>query len=106
MAVLELPVRADFNSYFFQLDLEGSTFTFTFSFNIRSQRWSMDIGDADGNPIVEGIRIVTNIVLNLQFIARKIPPGFLMLIDETGGERIPTENDLGEDLKLVYLEAG
>jgi len=105
MAVLEIPVRADFNSYSFLIDLDGSTYQLTFSLNGRANRWSMNIADAEGNPLVEGIRLLNDIILNAQFVNDALPPGDFLIIDVTGEDKVPNKDNLGDDLRLVYSEA-
>ena len=41
-----------------EVTLDGSTYTFTYRFNERSNRWKVDITDVDGEYVVKGLTIV------------------------------------------------
>jgi len=104
MAALELPVRSDVKSYTFTVELDGTLYTLRFKYNDRTELWTMDIADAINNDILNGVRLLTNIAL-IDVVKEGIPPGEFILIDETGEDRNPGENDLGNDVKLIYQEA-
>ena len=106
MAVIELPLRSDFKSYQFQADLEGTTYTFRFRFNSRIQNWVMDIADAADNDILNGVVVLTNVPLTDQYVKEGLPPGRFIAIDESGEDKDAGESDLGNDVKVVYEEAG
>lgn len=109
MSVQELPVRSDFKAYTFQIDLDGQTYTLTFRFNTRINLWVMDIADAVGTIIRGGAGLViqTNVPLTDQYQSNSsLPPGRFIAIDETGQNRDAGTDDLGNDIKLVYEEAG
>lgn len=105
MAVVEMPVRSDVKAYEFQIELDGVIYTLKFHFNSRAERWVMDIADFGGTELITGLFLLTNIDLNAQFVGEDIPPGRFILIDETGAERNPGFDDLGNDIKLLYEEA-
>lgn len=105
MTTLVLPVRSDFKSYTFKAELESVIYTFSFAYNTRRDRWYMDIGDQSGNDILTGVPILVNIPLIDQYIVKGLPPGRLIAINQTGSNKNPGENDLGNDVKIFYQES-
>lgn len=104
MATLELPVRSDVKAYSFSLELDGLLYTFRFRFNDRTGLWSMDIADSIDNDILNGVSLLINVPL-IDVTKTLLPPGEFILIDETGEDRNPGADDLGNDIKLLYQEA-
>ena len=106
MSFLELPVRSDVKSYEFTIELDGFVFTLRFKFNDRSGQWGMSIADAQNNDILSGIVLLTNIDLVNDVVKEELPLGRFFLIDESGEDKNPGPDDLGNDVKLIYVEAG
>ena len=105
MATQELPIRSDLANYDFQIDLEGTIFTLTFRFNERKGRWVMDIGDSNGDPLLNGIVLLTDVNITDQYVGDELPPGRFFVVDETGEAKNPGIDDLGNYVKLFYLES-
>jgi len=95
MAVIEMPVRADLPAFTFKQDLEGTVFTFDFRFNVRFNNWIMDISDEQGNPIILGTPVQTDVDILSRFIFDGLPPGQFVVIDETGAQRNPDRENFG-----------
>lgn len=106
MAVIEIPVRSDFKAYTIQVDLEGVTYTLNFRFNTRLQNWVMDIADAAGTDLLNGVVLLTNVALTSYVVKDGLPPGKFICIDESGANRDAGIEDLGNDVKLLYEESG
>jgi hypothetical protein len=105
MAILEIPVRDDLPSYNFQITLEGIVFTLHFRFNVRDDRWYMDVNDVDDEPIVTGVKLLYGLPLLDRYKNERLPLGRFIILDETGEERNPTRDGLGVDFKLLYRES-
>ena len=105
MAILEIPVRSDLSAYSFQITLETVVYTFAFRFNARQDRWIWDVQDVDGVPIVIGVPLLYGLPLLDRFKSESLPPGRFIVTDETGAERNPGRDSLGEDFKLFYEES-
>lgn len=105
MAILEIPVRSDIPAYQFQISLDGTTFTLHFRFNTRLDRWVMDIHDIDDVEIIQGAVLLYGLPLFDRYKIASLPVGRFILSDETGEERNPGRDDLGDDFKLLYQEA-
>ena len=106
VATLVIPVRADLPAYKFQIDLESVLYTFSFRYNERMDRWIMDIADQNENDILLGTPILTRFNLVERFKTASLPPGEFFALDESGNAKQPGRDDLGNDVKLFYVEAG
>lgn len=106
MATLLMPIRSDLPSYEFQLDLEGSLYTFRFRFNRRMERWIMDVLDENDLPLILGTPLHIDWDLLRRFQNEGLPPGNFYLVDESGEGKPATRETMGGDHKLFYIEAG
>jgi hypothetical protein len=105
MTTLVIPVRSDFKSYSMKIELELVIYTLSFGYNTRRGRWYMDISDQAGNDILTGVPILINIPLCDQYIVNGLPPGRFIAIDQSGNNKIPGEDDLGNDVQIFYEES-
>ena len=101
-----MPVRSDLPAYKFQLDLEQILYTFTFRYNERMDRWIMDIADENEDDLLLGTVVLTEWPLIQRFKDDRLPPGEFMAIDESGEFKYPGREELGNDVKLFYIESG
>lgn len=104
MAILQLPVRNDLPSYDFQIVLDGVFVTLGFTFNSRANYWLMDIYDANDNAIVVGIKLVSSWLLTNRFKMDGLPQGDFFIIDTTGNNEDPTQEDFGTTKLLMYAD--
>ncbi len=105
MATLVMPLRADVPAYTFQLSLEGRLYNWVIRFNERMSRWIMDISDENNTPLVLGTPIQVDFNLIKRFKQSALPPGDFFAVDESGEGKQPDRQDLGNDIKLFYIEA-
>ena len=106
MAILELPVKSVMPDFQFTTDFEGVAYTLRFTWNERGGVWSMTIGDAQANPIVQGIPLVVNWLLLDRFKDTRLPPGKLFTWDSSGqGKEIGDRLELGDRVLLLYQES-
>lgn len=106
MSLLQLDVSgAQTLLYFDQLtQLEGVEYLLTFLWSDRESCWYVGIGDQDGNPIAQGIRLVLGASLLRRFTDTRLPPGRLALVDFTGtGLDLTQPTDLGVGYQLMYV---
>lgn len=87
-----------------RLVLDGQTYYLTCQLNQRVDRWFFSLSDAQQQPILEGRKMLPKRNL-LQGVASPAkPPGWLMVIDWSGGKGVPTEATFStETVGLVYL---
>lgn len=102
---LQMPVRSDLPAYTFQVELEGTLFTFDFEWNERSQSWAMGIADAAGTKLLSGIRVITGWPLIDRFQSAALPLGSLYCIDTSDENKDPGADDFGSRVQLIYRES-
>lgn len=87
-----------------QIELDGTTFILTASWNALNEYWSLNIYDQDFNPIVLGIKVVTQFNLTKQVVKEDMPLGQIVCQNIVGGFFKIKRNDMGETNELVYYE--
>lgn len=103
MALLSIPFQ-NYPSFREDIVLESVRYTFAFHWNSIGSFWSMDITNNDLDTTVYGIRLVINSEL-LSFVDRGLPPGNLVVIDQSGDVRSIEKDDfINERLDLIYVE--
>lgn len=90
-------------SCFFQIALEGVVYRMAFKWNHLYEFYTMDILTFEGSAIVTGVKLVINYPLINRYGNPLLPPGELIAVDTTGKlDRIGFDN-LGEEVKLIYI---
>lgn len=105
MATWKIPVKFASPDFNFQIDLDGSIYGFRFIYNARTDRFSMEIQDQDGNAIVSGVAVVCNWKPIARFKDTRLPPGKLFTMDVTGMNTEPNAVTFGDTVLLCYEEA-
>lgn len=85
------------------IELDGETFILTFQWNTLNEFWSMNIYDQDLEPIVLGIKIVTQWDLTEQIVRAEMPSGEILCLNIIGGFDKIERYDMGRTNKLVYV---
>jgi len=106
MAVIQLKIRSDFDNYRYRVDLDNTTYVFSFKWNTRSERWQITIYASDGETVLISVPLTANADLLTRFRDKNLPKGRLFCIDTTGQWLEPTNESLGETHLLIYEEAG
>ena len=90
------------------VELDGSLYVLAFRLNTLYNRWTMDIADAENNPISLGLVLTPGPPVNLQVRSRpRMPPGLFLVVDDSGTGLIPdAENEIGGTTKLIYVSNG
>lgn len=101
--MLELPIFTNTPSYKYTTEIEGSIYQFQFYFNVRMDRWFMDIMTPASERIISGIPMLTNVDLIGRFRDTRLPAGYFAVFDNTGKNRNPSFDNFGTDIKLYYL---
>jgi hypothetical protein len=90
-----------------QISLTNSVFQLFFKWNALNAYWIMNIYDVDNNPIVLGIKVVTNYDLTSQFAAiTGMPQGDIVCQNILDMWTDITRFDMGETTDLIYYEPG
>jgi len=104
MAFLQLPIRTDIPAYDIQTELDGILYTLGFSYNARAGYWVMDISDANENPILMGVRIISGWLLINRFVMDALPKGDFFVFDTSGKNIDPTQDNFGTTTLLMYAD--
>lgn len=83
--------------------LEGAWYSFRLAFNVRAQRWTLDLENDDGTAIVQGLRVVEGVDLLAPHRWRPgVPPGQLYALDVRGSHTEPGRLDFSARIELRY----
>lgn len=87
----------------FNITLGGTTYEFALYYrNVTGGGWTIDISDANGNPIVTGIPMVTGTNLLKQYAYLGFQGG-LWVQTTSNPDAVPTFQNLGTDGKLYWV---
>jgi hypothetical protein len=90
-----------------QITLTGVIFILSFSWNAMNEYWTMSIYDRNDQPIVLGIKVVTNYNLTAQYAATPgMPQGDIICQNIIGQWTDIGRFDMGETTELIYYEPG
>jgi hypothetical protein len=103
-AVFTFPMRNDLPQYTFTDTMSGTIFQFQLLFNVRMNRWIININDASGNQILSGIPVLITRNLTGQYATLEIPEGVFIARDDTGQQTQPTQFSFGVDHTLFYVD--
>lgn len=104
MAILELPIDSQQVAFKFKVTLDSILVELEFHFNSRYERWFMNMLDENGNMILAGRPMMTNLDLTGRFADGRIPPGFMFPFNITQAFEDAGFEDLGEDVPVFYEE--
>lgn len=89
-----------------QIELEGITYTLRFKWNAMNQFWSMDVLNGNDDPIVFGVKIVTNWNLLEQYSMDDKPKGDIVCQNIVGGMQKIDRDDMSTIAQLIYYAEG
>lgn len=104
MQVFDVPARNDLPNYKFTINLSGTQFQLSFYFNVRMNRWLVDVNDPAGNQILSGTPILIARALFNQYITLNLPVGTMFATDDTNKDTQPTQFSFGTDHTLLYVD--
>lgn len=104
--ILILPSTSTLLNYKITTTLENRVYNFVFKYNVRMDRWVLDIRDYQDNNIVSGLPLLLGVDLLDRFSNEYLPPGKLFTINFEDQYNEGGISDLGNSLFLVYLELG
>jgi hypothetical protein len=86
-----------------QMTLDDVAYTLQFRWNVRCERWFMDILDEQASTLLQaGICLVADFPLTAVRTGRT-PPGIFVALDTSGAGLDPTIDDLGTRVQLIYF---
>lgn len=103
MQIITIP---DLNDSMVRIILDNTLYWLHFSWNSRGF-WSMGIYDKDSTAVVEGIKLVPNFPLTLQYRRPQLPAGeFLVTVQDDRTDTLGREDFKNMKAALVYVTAG
>lgn len=105
MGIVYIPVKQNASRFFFQIELEDSTYKLEFDWNDRASKWFVNIRQPDDTMLLSGIALVLGSDLLAPFHHLAVPPGGLFVYDTTEKDLDAGLDDLGDRVQLVYVEA-
>lgn len=110
MAIQEIPTRTDLPSYEQQVVLDKVTYTISLYFNPRINngqgKWEIVLADQNRNMICGPVPVIVSWPLFDRFVEENIPLGTIFAFDTSNQEKDPGQFDLGDRVRLFYIEEG
>ncbi len=103
-AIFTFPLRNDLPQYSFNITLSGTIFQIQMIYNVRMDRWIMNINDSAGNQILSGLPILIQRNITGQYGTLAIPAGVFLAQDNTGQDTQPTQFSFGVDHTCYYID--
>ena len=88
----------------FQITLAGTVYTLTVHWNDMNDAWTLDIADANQNPLVSGIPVVTGVDLLAPYAYLNFG-GQLIAQTTNDTDAVPTMANLGSTGNLYFVVA-
>ena len=104
MTTLLIPTSTTESQYSQTTTLEGRDYDLSFTWIEREDRWYLDIASG-GETLLAGLKLVADWPLLRLQASELLPPGELVALDMTGEGRDPGLRELGERVKLFYIES-
>ena len=99
-----IPINPSLKNFEFFVTLDGDLYLLSFSWNVRDQAFYVSLGDSQGEPIAQGIKVVEDTFLfQYVFDSRKFP-GDIMAFDSENFASPPKLGELGDSYKLIYFD--
>lgn len=105
MAVVQIPFPSG-ASWVQDINLEGTVYTMSVRWLVRSGMWVMDIGPSDSDPVFLGLRITKDWpILRAYDYNPNVPQGqFLVVCTSSNCRGDPKRNDFADgSYKLLYV---
>lgn len=91
-------------SWKMQINLTNQIFNLSFKWNAMNGYWVMSISDRNDNPIIYGIKVVTNYDLTAQFVVSGMPLGDIVCQNIISEWIDITRFAMGVTDELIYYE--
>ena len=102
MAFFKIPTSSTLPWYNFKISLSGVMYSVDLRYNVRMQRWVMNLLDASDNPLLMGIVMLNKRDVIGQYVTLKLPPGILFCLDNTGNNLEATLGSFSTTNTIYY----
>lgn len=110
MALLEIPTRTDLPAYEQQVKLDGVNYIIELYFNPRindgAGAWQIVLANQNRTMLIGPVPVIVNWPLFDRFVDLTPPAGTIFAYDTSGQNSNPGQFDLGNRVRLLYLEEG
>ena len=96
----QIPIRAEVSAQTFDIVLDDVSYSMSAKWNSRSEYWTLDISDVDGNVIIIGLCLKLGAGLLSPF---NFDIGELIMIDDTSTGLEASLDNIGITSRLVYF---
>lgn len=96
----QVPIRANVAAQTFDITLDNVSYTMVAKWNSRSEYWTLDISDVDGNIFITGLCLKLGASLLVPF---NFDIGELIMIDDTSTGLEATLDNIGVTSRLIYF---
>lgn len=103
LPAVEIPVNPQLSAQTFETSLSGEPYRVELAWNTREQAWGMGLSTREGEPIVQGIKMVPNYELVDRLADERLPKGYMMALDTTRRKDTIGRFDLGDTVPLVFV---
>lgn len=87
-----------------RVELDGTNFLLEFAWNGRLRAWTVGVLTQEGDPLVEGVTVVTNRPLLKRFKSDpRMPAGDLLAFDATSTIEYADYTQLGNEVDFLYV---
>lgn len=100
MQIYEVPLSP--NPQTFAISLGGVDYHLTLYWNTPANCWMLDLADADSNPMVQGIPVVTGLDLLYQYKYLGVA-GSLVVQTDYDTQAVPTFENLGVTGRIYFV---
>jgi len=105
-ATLEIPTRKDLPVYNYTVVLDGVNYLLRYTWNDRMSKWFINVSDAGGTILINNVPLIANWPIIDRFRVSGQPPGSLLVFDTSLQNLDPARFDLGDRVRMFYLEEG
>lgn len=101
--MIEIPTFSDVAFFTEQVTLEDIIYNLRFRYNAALDRYYLDLNDATDAPILSGIKLVCNTLLNRFSKDERNPTGYLTCQSLVASDQSPPSfGQLGQRVRLYY----
>lgn len=105
MSVLNLPVQLKTEDWDQTTELDDEVFGIQFRWQSRYEAFYTGWLDAEDARILSGSRISTGTIMSSSYFRDALPAGQIQVVGQEGNETDPGVDDLGDKVKLPYMNA-
>lgn len=87
------------------LDLDGTEYRVTLRWNERAERWLFDLETVEGDPILLGSAVLTDLTLADETQDPRLPAGTFFVLDTRDEGLDAGLDDIGDRVEITYLTA-